>query len=207
MLRFGIAGSTRIARAVFAAPIKQKKIDEIVRVDNAGEVAAVRIAANQLRFMSPLCDSVPIVKEILDDEIVHRRVMDELAEKHGVSKTVLDPFFKAGAFVMGAGTALLGKEAMMCCHAAVEITIFDHYNDQLREMEQMDRTVPSEKESEQEKEAWDDVKKYIVKFRDEEKHHQELGEQNGAAEAPAYPLLYNGIRYACMLGVELAKRI
>nr|AGU68105.1 ubiquinone biosynthesis monooxygenase Coq7 [Angomonas desouzai] len=205
MLRNFALGRTRASLAVFATPIKQRKIDEIVRVDNAGEVAAVRIAANQLYYMSPLADSVPIVKEILDDEIVHRRVMDELAEKHGVRKTALDPMFNLGAFVMGAGTCLLGKEAMMCCHAAVEITIFDHYNDQLREMEQMD-TVGTREETAEEKEAWDDVKKYIVKFRDEEKHHQELGEQNGAAQAPAYPLLYNGIRYACMFGVELAKR-
>nr|AGU68178.1 ubiquinone biosynthesis monooxygenase Coq7 [Herpetomonas muscarum] len=192
---------------VFASPIKQKKIDEIVRVDHAGEVAAVRIAANQLFWMSPLDDSVPIVTEILGDEIVHRRVMNELAERHGVRKTILDPFFYLGALGMGVGTASLGKEAMMCCHAAVEITIFDHYNDQLREMESLETATADIPESQTEKDAWTDVKDYIVKFRDEEKHHQELGEQNGADQAPAYPLLYNGIRLACKAGIALAKRI
>ena len=192
---------------VFAAPLKQQKIDEVVRVDHAGEVAAVRIARNQLEWMSPLDDSVPIAEEILADEIVHRRVMTELAERHGVRTTALDPFFKLGAFALGAGTAMLGKEAMMCCHAAVEITIFNHYNDQLRELEELEEICSEMKETEVEKPAWVDVKDYIVKFRDEEKHHQELGEQNGAAEAPAYPLLYNGIRLACIIGVALAKRI
>ncbi|CAJ1010402.1 putative Ubiquinone biosynthesis protein COQ7 [Leishmania naiffi] len=192
---------------VFAIPFKQQKIDEVIRVDHAGEVAAVRIARHQLEWMSPLDDAFPITQEILDDEIVHQDVMTELAERHGVRTTTLDPLFKLGAFLLGSGTAVLGKEAMMCCHAAVEITIFDHYNDQLRELEVLEDKCSGMKESEVEKKAWRDVKNYIVKFRDEEKHHQELGEQNGADRAPAYPLLYNGIRLACKIGVALAKRI
>ncbi|KAG5473610.1 hypothetical protein LSCM4_03680 [Leishmania orientalis] len=192
---------------VFALPMKQKKIDEVVRVDHAGEVAAVRIARHQLEFMSPLDDAFPITQEILEDEIVHRRVMTELALQHGVRTTSLDPLFKLGAFLLGAGTAVLGKEAMMCCHAAVEATIFDHYNDQLRELEVLEDQCTGMKESDAEKKAWEDLKNYIVKFRDEEKHHQELGEQNGANEAPAYLVLHNGIRLACKVGVACAKHI
>lgn len=206
-MRGAFLASRALLGPVFASPMKQKKIDEIVRVDNAGEVAAVRIAASQLLWMSPLDDAVPIVNEILEDEIVHRRVMNELADQHGVRKTALDPFFKLASLAMGVGTAALGKEAMMCCHAAVEITIFDHYNDQLREMESLEAATADQQETEEEKAAWTDVKDYIVKFRDEEKHHQELGEQNGADQAPAYPLLYNGIRAACKAGVALAKTI
>lgn len=187
--------------------MRQKKIDEIVRVDHAGEVAAVRIAANQLFWMSPLDDSVPIVKEILGDELVHREVMNELAEKHGVRTTLLDPLFYTGALAMGIGTAFIGKEAMMCCHAAVEATIFQHYNDQLREMEDFDNCNDEIRETADERKAWNDVKDYIVKFRDEELHHQQLGEQNGAADAPLYPLLHSSIRAACQLGVALAKKI
>lgn len=166
----------------------------------------MRIAKYQLFWMSPLDDSVPIVKEILDDEIVHRRVMNELVEKHNVRTTLLDPFFKVGALMMGVGTAALGKEAMMCCHAAVEVTIFKHYNAQLREMEMLDDGAAGTETEEQTK-LWTEIKDYVAKFRDEEKHHQELGENNGAAEAPLYPLLYNGIRNACILGVALAKRL
>lgn len=187
-------------------PLKQSKVDEVVRVDHAGEAAAVRIAKYQLFFMSPLDESVPIVKEILDDEIVHRRVMNELAKKYCVRTTMMDPFFKLGAFAMGAGTALLGKEAMMCCHAAVEINIFNHYNEQLREMELVEEASAATKESKEQIESWNQLKDYIAKFRDEEKHHQELGENNGAADAPFYTLLYNGIRSACRVGVAVAKR-
>lgn len=206
-MRSFIRTTTLLHGPVFAAPLKQRKIDEVIRVDHAGEVAAVRIAKYQLYCMSPLNDAVPIVEEILQDELVHRRVMNQLAERHGVRTTILDPFFRLGALAMGAGTAILGKEAMMCCHAAVEITIYDHYNDQLRELETLEEQLSAAKESETEKEAWVDVKNYIARFRDEEKHHQELGENNGYENAPAFPLLYNGIRLACKVGVALAKRI
>ncbi|CCW59725.1 unnamed protein product [Phytomonas sp. EM1] len=204
-------GILRISKAalgpVFTANIKQAKIDEILRVDHAGEVAAVRIASHQLNWMSPLNDAVPIVNEILDDELVHEKVMNDLVNQHGIKTTQLDPLFKVAAFVLGAGTAVLGKEAMMCCHAAVEVTIFDHYNDQLREMEMLDESLEGVVETAEESNEWKSIKDIVAKFRDEEKHHQELGEQNGADQAPAYPLLYNSIRLACKFGVSLAKKV
>lgn len=189
------------------SPVKQVKLDEIIRVDHAGEVAAVRIAATQLFLISPLDDSVPIVKKILLEEIHHRRVMNDLVQKYGIRTTILDIFFKAGALAMGGCTAMLGKESMMCCHAAVEVTIFNHYNEQLRDMEMLDEKEGTRKDSSEDNQNWSTIKDYIAKFRDEEKHHQELGENNGAKDAPLYFLTYNGIQAACKLGIQLAKRI
>lgn len=199
----------KYSRRIFQnfSPLKQKKLDEILRVDHAGEVAAVRIAATQLFLMSPLDDAVPIVKEILSDEIHHRHVMNELVQKYGVRTTLLNPFFKFGALAMGGCTALLGKESMMCCHAAVERTIFNHYNAQLRAMELLDEQEISTLESKQDEDNWNTLKDYIAKFRDEEKHHQELGENNGAQDAPLYHFFYNGIQVACKLGIQFAQRI
>ena len=212
----------------------------MLRIDQAGEVAAVRIASSQLWWMSPLDDGVPIVKEILGEELVHRAKMNELVEKHQVQSTSLDPAFHVGAVAMGLGTAILGHHAMMCCHAAVEDVISDHYNDQLRELEEIRsaravasgtptpgvEVAPTEgKDStagtpeptlgsttschseDKTNEALQELQAVVAKFRDDELHHKELGEQNGAAKAPLYPLLYNGIRLACMIGVKLARRI
>ncbi|KAG8341851.1 putative Ubiquinone biosynthesis protein COQ7 [Trypanosoma vivax] len=181
---------------------KKLKISEAIRVDQAGERAAVRICTYQLFWISPLDPSVQIVKEILSDEIVHERVMDKLAEKHYVKTTALDPLFHLGAFAMASLTSFAGKEAIMCCHAAVEETIARHYNDQLRELETVEN---AEGLSKNEALEWDEVKHYIKTFRDEELHHQELGERNGASDAPAYPILYNGIKLMCSIGIALAK--
>lgn len=231
-------------------------IRSMLRIDQAGEVAAVRIASAQLWWMSPLDAGTPIVQEILGEELVHRTTMHALVAKHHVRPTVLDPAFALGAVAMGLGTAVLGHNAIMCCHAAVEDVISEHYNDQLREIVAMraqmagldaprsgaaaghaaaDTTAagsdvsggpqevsgvesstsnPSEPTAQGCADAAppsDDallaeLQTVVAKFRDDELHHKELGEQNGAAKAPLYPLLYHGIRGACMLGVKLARR-
>ncbi|AAZ10522.1 ubiquinone biosynthesis protein COQ7 homolog, putative [Trypanosoma equiperdum] len=204
MLRRSVVNLQNPAR-VFRSAAKRQKLDEAVRVDQAGEVAAVRICKYQLLWMSPLDSGVPVVKEILRDELVHEEVMGHLARKHSVRLTLLDPLFHVGAFVMGSCTALLGKDAVMCCHAAVEVTIAQHYNDQLRELQSLEESEGASKGKDEK--DWAEVMEYVARFRDEELHHQELGEQNGAENAPAYPLLYNGIRIMCSLGVALAKRI
>ncbi|RNE97803.1 ubiquinone biosynthesis protein COQ7 [Trypanosoma rangeli] len=205
MLRRTYLRVFRSSTHTFANCVQQWKIDEVVRVDQAGEVAAVRICKYQLFWTSPLDASVSVVKEILKDEVVHERTMNDLAAKHSVRLTALDPIFHLGAFAMGTVTAFLGKEAMMCCHAAVEITIAKHYNDQLRELEALEHAETALKDDDAK--AWNEVKDIVVKFRNEEEHHQYLGETNGADQAPAYPILYNGIRLACKMGVALAKKI
>ena len=57
---------------------------------------------------------------------------DELMERHRVRPTVLTPLWRVAGFALGAGTALMGREAAMACTVAVETTVGEHYNDQLR---------------------------------------------------------------------------
>ena len=204
----------------------------MVRVDLAGEVAAVRICEAQLAWISPLDDAVPIVKEIIDEELVHRRTMKEYCDRFESTPTVLDPLFALGAAVMGGATAVLGKDAMMCCHAAVEETITEHYNDQLRSLTRilddcetggMPITNPSTSNNsdfcrtaghssdvnEEGHIRVDSVTKFretVRKFRDEEMHHQELGENNGAANAPFYSVLHPSLVSACKFGIFFGQR-
>ncbi len=39
-------------------------------------------------------------------------------------------------YALGAATALMGKEAAMACTVAVEATITEHYNSQIRDLTQ-----------------------------------------------------------------------
>ena len=41
-------------------------------------------------------------------------------------------YFKFSGYALGAGSALLGREAAMACTVAVEAVITEHYNDQIR---------------------------------------------------------------------------
>lgn len=213
-----------------------EELRKMVRVDLAGEVAAVRICEAQLAWISPLDDAIPIVKEIIEEELVHRETMANYCKKMESTPTVLDPLFAIGAAVMGGATAMLGKDAMMCCHAAVEETITEHYNDQLRSLthiidthdDTMATTTPTSAPTtinkDDDSSSTDnngistnsgenielatvvEFRDTVRKFRDEEMHHQELGENNGAADAPFYPILYPSLVAACKFGIHFGSK-
>lgn len=63
-----------------------------------------------------------------DQEKYHLKTFEELIPKYRVRPTFLMPFWNVAGFALGAGTALLGKEAAMACTVAVEDVISDHYN-------------------------------------------------------------------------------
>jgi ubiquinone biosynthesis monooxygenase Coq7 len=64
-----------------------------------------------------------------DGEKKHIAAFDKLVTQHEIRPTVLYPIWKAMAFGLGAGTALMGKRAAMACTEAVETVIGEHYNE------------------------------------------------------------------------------
>jgi len=64
-----------------------------------------------------------------DGEKKHIAAFDKLITQHDVRPTALYPLWKAMAFGLGAGTALMGKRAAMACTEAVETVIGEHYNE------------------------------------------------------------------------------
>jgi ubiquinone biosynthesis monooxygenase Coq7 len=64
-----------------------------------------------------------------EQEKHHLKTFDDLIPKHRVRPTLLRPIWEAAGFTLGAGTALLGKEAAMACTEAVETVIGEHYNE------------------------------------------------------------------------------
>merc|ERR1712107_455499 len=108
--------------------------------------------------------------------------------------TALLPFWNVAGFALGAGTALLGKEGAMACTVAVEASITEHYNDQIRELTSLD----SEHK---------ELIATISKFRDEEQEHHDIGLENDAELAPAYQLLSGGIKVGCKAAIWLSERV
>jgi ubiquinone biosynthesis monooxygenase Coq7 len=52
-----------------------------------------------------------------------------LRAQHGVRPTLLYPLWQGLAWGLGAGTALMGREAAMACTEAVETVIGEHYDE------------------------------------------------------------------------------
>uniref|UniRef100_A0A1E1WKZ6 5-demethoxyubiquinone hydroxylase, mitochondrial n=1 Tax=Pectinophora gossypiella TaxID=13191 RepID=A0A1E1WKZ6_PECGO len=172
---------------------KNPHIDQIIRVDHAGELGADRIYAGQYAVLGNTAEG-PTIQHMWDQEKVHRQTFEHLINQYRVRPTVLTPIWNVAGFILGAGTALLGKEAAMACTVAVETVIVDHYNDQLRTLME-DPNIDKE------------ILQTITKFRDEEQEHHDTGIDHGAEQAPFYKALTEVIKAGCKVAIAISKKI
>ena len=85
----------------------------------------------------------------------------------------------------------------MACTVAVEASITEHYNNQIRELLESTDNPEDNKE----------LLEYIQQFRDEEQEHHDIGLAQEAEKAPAYALLTNVIKAGCKTAVWLSERV
>ena len=169
------------------------EIHRMIRVDQAGEFGATRIYAGQLAVMGDRGPHAREIAHMAEQEKEHRERFDALMARRGVRPTVLEPFWSAAGYALGAATALMGPEAAMACTAAVETEIDKHYSDQL------DRLLETGADPE--------LATMIEEFREEEREHRDAALEAGAERAPGYPLLSGAIRLGCRVAIKLAERI
>lgn len=114
-------------------PRPSQLVDEIIRVDHAGELGADRIYAGQMAVLGKTKIG-PTLKHMWEQEKAHRTEFEKLIQEYRVRPTVMTPIWNVAGFVLGASTALMGEKAAMACTVAVETVIVEHYNDQLRQI-------------------------------------------------------------------------
>jgi ubiquinone biosynthesis monooxygenase Coq7 len=168
----------------------REQLERIIRVDHAGEFGAVRIYEGQLAVLQKT-ESEETLLHMKEQEEVHRKKFEELIKERRVRPTLLSPLWHVAGFALGAGTAMLGKEAAMACTEAVEEVIDEHYRDQLDTL--------SEDEAE--------LKETISKFRAEEIEHRDTAREEGASEAPGYELLTSAVKAGSKMAIWLSSRI
>ncbi|XP_061709330.1 5-demethoxyubiquinone hydroxylase, mitochondrial [Cydia pomonella] len=182
-----------VRRAHSATWKKNPHLDKIIRVDHAGELGADRIYAGQMAVLGNTAEG-PTIKHMWEQEVKHRERFEQLINEYRVRPTVLTPIWNVAGFVLGAGTALMGKEAAMACTVAVETVIVEHYNDQLRTLMEDPNVDP-------------EILATITKFRDEEQEHHDTGIDHGAEQAPFYKALTEVIKAGCKGAIAISKRI
>ncbi|KAJ1731021.1 ubiquinone biosynthesis monooxygenase Coq7 [Coemansia biformis] len=170
-------------------------IDRAIRVNQAGEIAAVTIYKGQLAVLG----RDPALRDLLvhmrDQEVTHLEIMDRHVRDFCVRPTLLQPVAAVGGFVLGAVSALLGTESAMTCTEAVETRIGMHYNDQLRDLHALKY------------DQLDGLKRTIAKCRDEELEHLDTAVDHGARRAPLYRLQFELIKGGCGVAIWLCERI
>lgn len=169
---------------------KDTLLEQIIRVDQAGEYGAKRIYEGQLAILGKT-DAAPILREMLAQEEKHLAKFNGIITERGVRPTALEPIWHVAGFALGAATALLGKEVAMACTAAVEDVIGEHYAEQTAQL--------GDDESE--------LRTTIAAFRDDELHHRDVSLEHGAEAAPAYLPLTTAIKAGTRLAIWLSKRI
>ena len=115
-------------------PQDKKLIEEIIRVDHAGEHGATQIYRGQLAIFNEHTEFGKEIKEMAEQEEIHKSTFDELIVKEDVKPTIMFPIWNIAGYALGVGTALLGKKAAMACTVAVEEVIGQHYEEQAEEL-------------------------------------------------------------------------
>lgn len=180
------------------APSQRKFLDRLVRVDQAGELAADYIYMGQyLVFRDKLPAIEPLIKHMWEQEIHHHKSFDTLQTEGRVRPSLLTPLWKLASFGLGTGTALIGKEAAMACTEAVETVIGGHYNSQLRSLKSLFEDDENLKELQQ----------IVAGFRDDELEHLDTAVENDAHGARPYWLLTEVIKAGCTGAIFLAERV
>lgn len=107
-------------------------ISRILKVNHAGEYGAIRIYAGQ-RLISRLLhkELLPFLDEVYRHETEHCRAFRDAMPLRGSRPCRMMWAWGIGGYALGAGTALLGYQAIMVCTAAVESTVHVHLNDQI----------------------------------------------------------------------------
>ena len=166
-------------------------LDEIIRVDHAGEYGATRIYDGQIAVFGKDSKIGKTIQHMADQEQEHIEKFNELLIEKRVRPTALLPVWNIAGFALGAGTALMGEKAAMACTVAVEKVIGEHYREQQNLLED------DEKE----------LKKTIAKFEKDELEHHDIGLEHDAENAPGYKVMTKVIEIGCKAAIAISKKI
>ena len=112
----------------------KKKVDEIIRVNHAGEYGAQRIYSGQLKFCQKKSLKTKL-KKIIKEEYEHYEYFNEVMIKKRTRPTLMNPLWHHGGYLLGVITALMGEKYVNACTEAVEEVIVEHYEDQIEFLE------------------------------------------------------------------------
>ena len=169
-------------------------LEEIIRVDHAGERGAIKIYEGQLLALKTFKQNASLkrkIEEMKEHEKEHYEYFNNEIKKRNIEPTKLLPLWDIMGVTLGFGTAMLGEKAAMLCTASVEEVIDDHYKDQ---------TYKLGKDEEE-------LKKKIMKFRQDELDHKEIAYDNGATKKGLFGILDKVIKTSSRIAITISEKI
>ena len=170
------------------------RLDEMLRVDHAGELAAGAIYRGQRAVLRASRTAGRALAEIADmeaQEEEHLARFDAILIQRRVRPSLLAPLWRAAGFGLGAATALIGESAAHACTEAVETVIERHYAAQIAEIEGAEPALAAE----------------LTRLRDDELAHRDAAVAGGAHEAPGHGVLTAIVRAGCRAAIRIAEKV
>jgi len=172
----------------------KNRVKEFIRVDHAGERGAIKIYEGQLLALNTFIKDDDLKKKIEQMKVhenEHCDYFENEIRKRNIQPTKFLPLWDILGVGLGFGTAILGKKAAMLCTASVEEVIDEHYSSQIYELES------DEKE----------LKKKIIKFREDELHHKDIAYEEGATKQGAYSILDKIIKTGSKIAISISEKV
>ena len=172
----------------------QKTLEEIIRVDHAGERGAIKIYEGQLLALKTIKQDNLLkdkIEEMKEHEKEHLEYFEREIQKRKIKPTYLLPLWDVMGVALGFGTVLLGKKAAMLCTASVEEVIEDHYQNQLKKLGNDEM----------------DLKAKIEKFKKDEAHHKNKAYESGATNRGIYSVMDKIIRTGSRIAITISEKI
>ena len=174
--------------------INKKRVEEFIRVDHAGERGAVKIYEGQLLALNTFVKDENL-KKTIEEMKVHEKEHCEFFEneikKRKIKPTKFLPLWDLLGVGLGFGSTLLGKKAAMLCTASVEEVIDKHYLDQINQLDADE----------------EDLKKKIIKFREDELHHKDIAYNEGATKKGFYSIMDKIIKTGSKLAIRISEKV
>ena len=171
-----------------------KKLEEFIRVDHAGERGAIKIYEGQLLALSTVVknnDLKEMIRDMKEHEQEHCNFFEDEIRKRNIKPTKLLPLWDLLGLGLGFGSTILGKKAAMLCTASVEEVIDGHYKSQIDQ-------IGSDEI---------DLKKNIIKFRNDEINHKNIAYDNGATKEGFYTIIDKVIKTGSKLAIKISEKI
>jgi ubiquinone biosynthesis monooxygenase Coq7 len=188
-----IISSKKYMRAKLAGN-RQADFEAMLRVDHAGETAAVAIYEAQIAVFEKKnknSDFINLLKHMLEQEKNHLETFNQLLPEYNVQKSRLNVLWKVAGTVLGTMTAMIGEKMAMACTESVETVIDEHYSEQ-------SATIMNKN---------DQLLQIIEKFRLEELEHRDLALANDAKNAIGYSIAEAVIKNGCKVAINIAEKI
>ena len=172
----------------------KKILEEIIRVDHAGERGAIKIYEGQLLALKTIKQDSELrekIEEMKEQEKEHLAYFEEEIQKRKIKPTYLLPLWDVMGVALGFGTALLGKKAAMLCTASVEEVIEKHYQDQIKKLGNDESALKAK----------------IKKFKEDESNHKNIANEAGATNKGLYSIMDKIIQTSSRIAITVSEKI